>query len=74
MNGHHCLNCQKPITWRFAICSDCEKIYGSSPKQWPEWLRFLWNDIQKERRRHVRVNKYETSFVDLEEESDDDYE
>lgn len=60
MNQHRCLaGCGRPITWRFAICSDCEKIYGNRSKEWPEWLRFLWKDILVERRRIVNQLRYE---------------
>ena len=61
---HKCLGegCNKPITWRFALCSDCEKKYGSSPLEWDEWLRFLWNDIQRERRREKRQQDIEVNM------------
>ena len=58
MKRHKCIGvkedgtqCKKYITYRFAICSDCEKIYGSIARNWPAWLRYLWNDIQRERRK-----------------------
>lgn len=57
---HRCLaGCGKAITWRFAICSDCEKVYGRRPANWPGWLHFLWKDIQAERRRMVRQQRWE---------------
>jgi hypothetical protein len=66
-NERHCClaGCGRAITWAFAICSDCEKLYGRSPKVWPEWLAFLWRDEQRLRRQHKRVTDYETSFCDL---------
>jgi hypothetical protein len=64
-NNHQCLTCQKPITWQFAICANCEDIYGKSPLGWPGWLRFLWNDTQRERRRNRRIKNNEVSFSDL---------
>ena len=74
MSGYHkCLgeNCRKWITYRFAICADCEQTYGNKATGWPDWLRFLWNDIQRDRRRNKRIMKHEVTFVDLEEEDDD---
>lgn len=66
---HKCLACQRPITWNFAICSKCETKYGKSAKHWPDWLRFLWNDTQRTRRRDTKAALYEVPF---EEELDDD--
>ena len=74
MSGYHkCLgeNCRKWITYRFAICAACEQTYGNKATGWPDWLRFLWNDIQRDRRRNKRIMKHEVTFVDLEEEEDD---
>ncbi len=63
---HHCLaGCGRRITWRFAICSECEKTYGRSPKDWPEWLAFLWRDIQRQRRQTTRIMQHEVTFTDL---------
>jgi hypothetical protein len=63
---HFCLGgCGKMITWRFAICSECEKIYGNKIASWPEWLSFLWRDEQRKRRRESRVKKHEVTFTDL---------
>jgi len=60
--SHKCLVCGKVITWRFAICADCEKVHGSKPEGWPEWLQFLWRDEQRLRRRQKKIIRYETSF------------
>lgn len=63
---HKCIaGCGTYITWQFAICSRCEKTYGSSSEQWPEWLRFLWSDIQRERRQEKKRLAYEVS-IDIE--------
>ncbi len=63
---HRCLaGCGRVITWAFAICSSCEKKYGRSPKNWPEWLAFLWRDEQRLRRQHKRVKEFEVPFSDL---------
>jgi len=67
MQTHRCLaGCGKTITWQFAICTSCEQKYGSGPKVWPEWLRFLWRDTQRERRQNQRQNRYEVN-TDLQE-------
>jgi len=55
MPYHKCLNCGKPITWTFAICSNCEKKFGNSSKEWPDWLRFLWAQTQRERRQDKNI-------------------
>ena len=69
---HKCVACDKTlITWRFAICRDCEKVYGNKATEWPEWLRFRWNDIQRQRRRERRILQHEISFSELEKEEED---
>lgn len=69
MPGHPCIACGKWITYRFAICTDCETLYGNKARFWPDWLRFLWNDIQRERRANTRNNTHEVplSVIDPEE-------
>jgi hypothetical protein len=57
--------CGKRITWRFAICANCEKTYGNSALGWPNWLRFLWQDEQKNRRRDKKIRKFEETESDL---------
>jgi hypothetical protein len=59
---HRCLACGGRITWRFAICVNCEKTYGKSALQWPAWLHFLWNDVQRERRQVKRIASHEIQF------------
>ena len=74
MSGYHkCIACSNWITYRFAICADCEQKYGRSAKEWPDWLRFLWNDIQKERRRAKRIRDHEITFSELEDKEQNDY-
>jgi len=63
---HRCLGgCGKVVTWQFALCRECEDQYGSSPFDWPEWLRFLWADTQRERRKAKRVNQFEVPIDDV---------
>ncbi len=63
---HTCLgeNCDQVITWRFALCSKCEKRYGRSPLKWPKWLRFLWNDTQRQRRREKKIREHEVPYFE----------
>ncbi len=69
---HQCLgeDCTKWITYRFAICANCEERYGKSARNWPSWLRFLWNDTQRNRRRNKRISMNEITFADLEDDND----
>jgi len=66
-----CMACQKPITYRFALCSACESTYGHTAAEWPSWLRFMWADEQKERRRILRIRKWEVPYEDDPEEEPD---
>lgn len=70
MYYHLCLastvsGCNKFITWNFAICAECEKTYGNRAGQWPSWLRFLWREEQKSRRRNKKQAANEICFTDL---------
>lgn len=67
MRSHKCFGegCNRRITYRFAICAECEKVYGTSPLGWPAWLRFLWNQEQRERRKNRTRRKMEIN-VDME--------
>ena len=62
---HECLSCRKIITYRFAICAECEETYGHSALEWPAWLRYAWNDEQKHRRKETKDAKNEVLFTDL---------
>jgi len=62
---HSCMACGKTITWAFAICEDCERIYGTRTPQWPEWLKFLWRDEARKRRQAKRRSQFEVA-VDAE--------
>lgn len=62
---HVCFGCaKKRITWQFAICTDCERVYGRSAKEWPEWLRISWNLEQQDRRRLKKEFLYEVPLED----------
>lgn len=70
MPNHVCLaGCGKRITWRFAICAECEKEYGRSPREWPAWLAFLWRDEQRLRRQHRRITSHEVLLSEIDEET-----
>lgn len=43
--------CGKRITGKTHLCKECKFIYGSNPVEWPEWLRFLVNDMERDLRR-----------------------
>lgn len=62
---HRCHSCGRLITYRFAICSDCEEIYGKSSLEWPTWLRDSWALEQRWRRRENNDKQYEVLFTDL---------
>ena len=69
MPPHTCLSgCGKRITWRFAICAECEKTYGRSPTEWPQWLAFLWRDEQRIRRQHRRIVAHEINLSEIDDE------
>ncbi len=61
---HQCLGegCTRSITDRFALCNQCEEKYGRSSLGWPGWLRFLWNDMQREQRRNRLIHRKEISI------------
>ncbi len=63
MTQHRCIYCKRPITWQFALCRECEKIFGK-PSQWPAWLRFMWANIQRERRETRKQQHYEVALND----------
>ena len=56
--------CGKCIT-RGDLCNICLNIYGAVRSEWPEWLKFLVNDMRKELRRERRIDEHETTFTDL---------
>lgn len=54
MTQRYCV-CGKPISMKRQLCADCLEIYGDEPEEWPEWLRWQVNDIQRDinyERRH----------------------
>ena len=40
--------CGANIQFNRSLCHECAEIYGTDPDEWPKWLRWQVNDIQKE--------------------------
>lgn len=40
--------CGKKIPSKWRLCRECAEIYGVDSKEWPEWLRWMVADIQRE--------------------------
>ena len=45
---------RKPWRLKYDLCDDCYKEYGKDRTTWPEWVRFLVNDFQRQRYRRRR--------------------
>jgi len=61
----HCVICGKVITNGFDLCESCLQEYGRNKSQYPEWLKFLIADTNREIRQERRINQHEVSFTDL---------
>lgn len=61
----HCCICGKVITNGFDLCESCMNEYGRDKSQYPEWLKFLIADNNRERRQERRINQHEISFTDM---------
>jgi len=51
--------CGNPVGTRYSLCRECANIYGYVPAAWPEWLRWMVNDINRvsiQERRHVHLS------------------
>ena len=40
-------------------------IYGTNRAEWPEWLKFLVNDIDREQKQDKCIDCHEITFTDL---------
>ena len=40
--------CGMPIPMDWTLCPECLEVYGDDVEEWPEWLRWLTADIQRE--------------------------
>lgn len=50
--------CGKAISNKRWICVECGEIYGYDRSEWPEWLRFVVNDNNREElncNRHIEI-------------------
>ncbi len=45
-----CAVCQKPITYRFSLCRECEAEYGNRASDWNPWVKAAVNHDRRERR------------------------
>ena len=57
--------CGKPIRGKAHLCAACLSIYGSDRAEWPEWLKFMVNDLEREYAGDRRADKFEITFTDL---------
>jgi hypothetical protein len=51
--------CGKPISNNRRLCKECGDNYGYNPDNWPEWLRWLVNDMQRsidQERNHTELS------------------
>ena len=62
---HRRCACGKPIIGKVHLCSACLEIYGENRAEWPEWLKFMVNDLEREYTADKRTDKYEITFTDL---------
>jgi hypothetical protein len=46
--------CGKPIANNMRLCKNCYLKYGSDSSEWPEWVKFMVNDIKREVRYEER--------------------
>ena len=65
MNIQRYCVCGQKIKDQHKLCTACENIYGKSRLSWPEWLRFMVNDMEREYRQEKRVDAIEDTFTDL---------
>ncbi len=57
--------CGKPIKGKVHLCVACLEIYGSDRAEWPEWLKFMVNDLEREYASDRRADNFEITFTDL---------
>ena len=62
---NRCVICGKVITNGFNLCESCLREYGLDKSQYPEWLKFLIADTNREIRQERRISQREISFTDL---------
>ena len=62
---NRCVICGKVITNGFNLCESCLREYGRDKSRYPEWLKFLIADTNREVRQERRISQREISFTDL---------
>ena len=48
-------SCGRDIPFAWSLCSGCLEVYGGARSEWPKWLLFHVNDLNREmmaNRRH----------------------
>ena len=43
-----CCPCGQPIRGKAHLCVTCLEIYGAIRADWPEWLKYMVNDMERE--------------------------
>ena len=56
--------CGKQVLPNRRLCQECGDIYGFNSAEWPEWLRFLVSDTQRQldfdlKHNHLRLDDIE---------------
>jgi len=46
--------CGNTIPFVWSLCPACLDVYGTIRAEWPEWLRFLVNDLNRESKANAR--------------------
>src|SRR3990172_3937017 len=63
--------CGRLITGKRELCRECVDVYGDERDEWPEWLRFLVNDLQRELKSELRGYMVDhPPYFDIDEEED----
>ena len=63
MAHRKCLCCGSSRGIKWTLCTECLAEYGKDKAKWPEWLRFLVNDVQREiddERRHHELALFDS--------------
>lgn len=56
--------CGQKIKDQHELCTACENVYGPRPS-WPAWLKFMVNDMKREYRQTINIDKNEDCFSDI---------
>jgi hypothetical protein len=47
-------SCGRDIPFEWSLCSGCLEIYGAKRNEWPKWLLFHINDLNREEKSNSR--------------------